>query len=89
MSIAKRLIEEELDAVALKIDGYDDCISGQTSCWNNNEKVDRIIYDGEALIDAMMDDGMSYEEAVEYIEFNIEGAYVGPTTPMVMWPYAE
>ena len=24
-------------------------------------------------------------EALEYIEFNIEGAYVGPHTPIVMW----
>ena len=25
------------------------------------------------------------EEALEYIEFNIEGAYVGEQTPCVMW----
>ena len=73
----------------LKIDGYNDCIIGRTNCWNGNEKVDRLIYDGEALVNAMMNDGMEYEDAVEYIDFNIEGAYVGPDTPMIMWPHEE
>ena len=30
-------------------------------------------------------DGMTPEEALEYIEYNIEGAYVGEQTPCVMW----
>jgi hypothetical protein len=28
---------------------------------------------------------MKYEEAIEYIEFNIEGAYVGEQTPVIIW----
>ena len=28
---------------------------------------------------------MTSDEALEYIEFNIEGAYVGEQTPIVMW----
>lgn len=70
----------------LKIEGYDDCIIGVTNCWDGNEKIDRLIYDGEMLIDALSDDGMSYADALEYIDFNIEGAYVGKDTPMIMWP---
>jgi len=30
----------------------------------------------------MTRDGMSYEEAREFYEFNIVGAYVGPGTPV-------
>ena len=30
---------------------------------------------------------MSYEEAVEFFEFNIEGAYMGPLTPVYVYPY--
>jgi hypothetical protein len=30
-------------------------------------------------------DGMDEEEAREFIEFNIEGAYMGPHTPVVVW----
>ena len=32
-----------------------------------------------------MKDGMTAEEAREYIEFNIEGAYMGPDTPILVW----
>ena len=30
-------------------------------------------------------DGMDADEAREYIEFNIEGAYMGPDTPILVW----
>jgi hypothetical protein len=29
---------------------------------------------------------MDLEEAREFIEFNIEGAYMGPDTPLLVWP---
>jgi ABC-type lipoprotein export system ATPase subunit len=32
-------------------------------------------------------DGMDDEEAEEYCSYNIEGAYVGPHTPIIVWPY--
>jgi hypothetical protein len=31
------------------------------------------------------DDAMEVEEALEYIEFNIQSAYVGPHTPIILW----
>jgi hypothetical protein len=30
---------------------------------------------------------MSFEEAIEWIAFNVEGAYVGENTPIVFWDY--
>jgi hypothetical protein len=30
-------------------------------------------------------DGMSYDDAVEFFGFNIEGAYVGEFTPIYLW----
>ena len=32
---------------------------------------------------------MTDEEAIEWIAFNIEGAYVGLATPIIMWEYDE
>jgi hypothetical protein len=32
---------------------------------------------------------MDFGEAREYIEYNIEGAYVGPTTPILVWKHDE
>ena len=80
-------MEEEL----LKITGekYDKAIAGIASVWQGNNRVDTLIYDGEKLIDVFMSDGMTREEAIEWISFNIEGAYVGPATPIIMWEYDE
>ncbi len=36
------------------------------------------------VIDILMGDGMTYEEAVEYFEFNIAGAWVGESTPFFL-----
>jgi len=73
----------------LKIDGFDDCIIGKSLVWSETGKrIERLIYDGEAMLAVMMHrDGMEYEEAVEYMEYNIEGAYVGEATPIVIWPW--
>lgn len=44
-----------------------------------------VVYSRDAVIKALVvNDGMSVEEADEYVSFNIEGAYVGPSTPMIM-----
>lgn len=74
----------------LKIDGYDEAIVGQACIWANQTRVDVLVYSGEKIVEELMGrDGMSWEEAIEYIEFNIEGAYMGPDTPVVMWEYIE
>lgn len=43
---------------------------------------DIIVYDENTVIDILVqEDGMTPEEAVEYYEFNIVGAWVGEDTP--------
>jgi hypothetical protein len=34
-----------------------------------------------------MSEGMTEEEALEWISFNVEGAYVGDATPVIFWDY--
>jgi len=36
-----------------------------------------------------MRDGMDADEAREFIEFNIEGGYLGIDTPVLVWPQDE
>jgi len=58
--------------------------------WHGNMLVERAIYDGPAIVEAMVEqDGMTEEEAIEYIDFNIVGAFVGESTPIIMWPILE
>lgn len=62
----------------LKLDGFDDCISGLVSRFGAD---DILCYDTAKIIDRLMADGMSDIEAIEYFNFNILGAWVGETTP--------
>ena len=80
-------MEEEL----LKITGekYDKAIAGISSVWQGNQRVETLIYSGQKLMEIFMDEGMTDEEAIEWIAFNIEGAYVGLATPIIMWEYDE
>jgi hypothetical protein len=78
-------MEDEL----LKIDGCDAALIGSASVWQGNHRVETYIYDGQKLIEVFMDQGMKEHEALEWIEYNIEGAYVGPATPIIMWPHYE
>lgn len=70
----------------MKIDGMDDAFVGVCMTWNGNMLVERVVYDGRQITDILTRDGMSSEEAQDYIDFNIIGAYVGDSTPIVMWP---
>jgi hypothetical protein len=71
----------------LKIDGHDDAVLGPALIWGNGSRIYVLVYDADAIrATLMMRDGMTAEEAREYIEFNIEGAYMGPDTPIIVWP---
>jgi hypothetical protein len=49
-----------------------------------------LVYDAEKMREILMRrDGMSSEEAREFIEFNIEDGYLGPETPVLVWPEDE
>jgi hypothetical protein len=71
----------------LKIDGHDDAVLGPALIWGNGERISVLVYDAEAIRTTLMArDNMEADEAREYIEFNIEGAYMGPDTPILVWP---
>lgn len=71
-------------------DDLDDSIIGQASIWNGNKRVEVLVYDADKIIKVFVDrDGMSEEEANEYIVFNIEGAYIGEDTPVLVWQRYE
>jgi hypothetical protein len=69
----------EIDPDLLLMDGFDDCIIGICESFGS---VPVIAYDYDKVIATLQSDGMTYEEAVEYHEFNQAGAYVGEQTPV-------
>jgi len=71
----------------LKIEGHDNAIIGPAFIWRDLAHVSVLVYDAEKIRENLMrHDGMNSEEAREFIEFNIEGAYLGPHTPVLTWP---
>ena len=70
----------------LKIDGHDNAILGPACIWRGGGQVEVLVYDAEIIRENLMtESGMDSEEAREFIEFNIEGAYMGEDTPVLVW----
>jgi len=70
----------------IKYDGYDEAIIGPAHIWRDQTTVGVLVYDAEKIREILMRDGMDAEEAREFIEFNIEGGYLGIQTPVLVWP---
>lgn len=56
-------------------DGYDYAIIGVDNQF-------RVVYDTGKVIDCLVETGMDEDEAFEFYEYNIAGAYVGEKTPI-------
>jgi hypothetical protein len=70
----------------IKADGFDEAIIGQACIWRDRGMHDVLVYDAEKMRNILMKrDGMDAEEAREYIEYNVEGAYMGVSTPICVW----
>ena len=70
----------------IKYEGYDEAILGPAYIWRDRQQVEVLVYDGEKIREILMRDGIDADEAREFIEFNIEGGYLGVTTPVLVWP---
>jgi hypothetical protein len=55
---------EMCDPEAIRLTGLDDAILGT----NQNGE---LVYSFDLMIDSFMEEGMSYEEAVEWIDYNV------------------
>lgn len=73
-------IEEVIDNYedVVKMDGFDDCIMG--ICYRFGQPI-ILAYDLDKVTKKLMKQGMSYEDAIEYWEYNQLGASVGEQTP--------
>tara|TARA_A100001388_G_scaffold62945_1_gene43953 strand:- start:6342 stop:6566 length:225 start_codon:yes stop_codon:yes gene_type:complete len=71
----------------MKADGLDDAIIGVGLQF---DKPDRLIYDYDKCIDILMKlNNWTDEEAIEWMEFNVRGAYVGEGTPIFRVSYSQ
>ena len=48
------------------------------------------VYSYEKMLDVCVErDGMEFEEAVEYVDFNCVGAWMGERTPIIVMPFMD
>lgn len=64
---------------ALLADGLEEAFVGHTV--NHHHPV-VAVYDYEKCVQILMQDGMTEDDAMEYMSFNTLGAYVGPHGPL-------
>jgi hypothetical protein len=72
----RQKLAERFQQDLLFADGFDDAIIAI------EVNTGRVIYDYNKMIGSLVSDGMSLEEAVEYLDFNVLDAYVGEQTPI-------
>jgi len=66
---------------AITADGFDAALVGFGYQFNYPVAV----YNKEKCLEILTErDGMSWEEAVEYFDFNVSGAWVGESTPVFL-----
>tara|TARA_Y100001938_G_scaffold22642_1_gene29287 strand:- start:2460 stop:2723 length:264 start_codon:yes stop_codon:yes gene_type:complete len=60
-------------------DGFDDAIIGVAAGFDSA----RVVYCYASMVEVMMNDkDMNYEDALDWIEYNTLGSYVGKNTPI-------
>ena len=78
MNRREQLAEEADDPELLFADGFDEAILGTVDRFGQETAV---LYDRQKVLEILMRDKMTYEEAEEYFSFNIIGAWIGDRTP--------
>ena len=72
-----KIVEE---SEPLRADGFNEAIIG------NEYHGGLVVYSIEKILKILIiRDGMDMDEAIEYFDFNIAGAYVGEMTPIFIW----
>lgn len=74
----KRLKEEYPDVMTM--DGYDDAIIGVVE----RIGLEVVCYDLDKVIEILMKQGMDEDDAWEWYQFNMVGAWVGEKTPVFL-----
>ena len=75
----------EYNEQAMLADGLEAAFIGVASHYGKDPVA---VYDTEKCVGIFMDrDGMDYEGAQEFFDFNVQGAYVGEHTPVFVVTY--
>lgn len=76
-----KLMLEEENPEALLLDGYESALIGVSRRCGQPALA---VYDEDRIIQALIAQGLGVVEAVEFYEYNVVGAWVGPMTPIIL-----
>lgn len=77
--------------IPLKADGFDEAVIGLAEVWEDSgrRKV-VIVYSHNRCVEILMErDGMSEEDAMAFMEYNVVNAYMGRNTPIFVRDYYD
>ena len=80
-TLVERFDDDERFEGVLFADGYDEAFIGLGWRYRDGPVA---VYDREKVVEVIMAGGLSFEEALEYFEFNVAGSWVGDRTPVFM-----
>ena len=85
-----KLRREDIERVnpdAMIADGLDDAIIGIGQQWASDPVA---VYDYDKCVSIFMkENNWSFEEATEWMEYNVACSYVGPGTPIFMTVFSQ
>ena len=81
MNIIEQILIDYPEECFYIADGFDDAIIGF------EEVGRRLVYDMDRVIDILILDGMTYDEAIEYYDFKIAHTDIGEGTPIFVKNY--
>tara|TARA_B100000029_G_scaffold125082_1_gene118551 strand:- start:45 stop:332 length:288 start_codon:yes stop_codon:yes gene_type:complete len=83
-AISNYIEENYPDDEILLADGFEDAFMGIV---NSNGSHPKALYNEDVCVDVLVErDKMEYDEAIEFFQFNVAGAYVGEYTPAFTCP---
>lgn len=85
-----RWILDKTDEDLIILDGLEDAFIGVAERFEpDGHHRTFAVYDQRRMVELLMSDGGTEEEALEYIEFNVIGLYAGETTPAIFYRMEE
>ena len=72
----EQLMEILAEEECLTAEGFEDALVGCT--YGANVVA---VYDINKMIEILVEEGIEYDDAVEFLDYNVVGAYVGEKTP--------
>ena len=83
MTVLEKIIQDHPDSDFLRMteESFNAAIIGV------DKDGERLVYDSNAVVQVLINEGMDEEDAWDYFYYNIEGAYVGEKTPLFIRLY--